>query len=55
MTDKLGLHGLCHHQWFIQVYRATMGDRLYEGLDWLLASLQKRQLAITLWRSEALL
>ena len=55
MMDKLCLHGLCHHQWFIQVYRATMGDRLYEGLDWLLASPQKRQLAITLWRSEALL
>ena len=35
MTDKQGLHGLCQ-QWFILVDRATMGDRLYEGLDWLL-------------------
>uniref|UniRef100_M4BEA5 Uncharacterized protein n=1 Tax=Hyaloperonospora arabidopsidis (strain Emoy2) TaxID=559515 RepID=M4BEA5_HYAAE len=35
MTDKLGLQGLCQ-QWFILVYRATMDDRLYEGLDWLL-------------------
>ena len=42
MTYKLVLHGLCHHQWFFQVYRATMGD-------------QKRQLAIKLWRSMALL
>uniref|UniRef100_M4B9T2 Uncharacterized protein n=1 Tax=Hyaloperonospora arabidopsidis (strain Emoy2) TaxID=559515 RepID=M4B9T2_HYAAE len=32
-----------------------MVDRLCEGLDWLLASLQKRKLAIDLWRSEALL
>ena len=35
MTEKLGLHGLCQ-QWFILVYRATMGDQLYEDLDWLL-------------------
>ena len=35
MTDNLGLHGLCQ-QWFTLVYRATMGDRLYEGLDRLL-------------------
>ena len=25
VTDKLGMHGLCHRQQFIQVYRATMG------------------------------
>uniref|UniRef100_A0AAV1TDA6 ADP-ribosylation factor n=1 Tax=Peronospora matthiolae TaxID=2874970 RepID=A0AAV1TDA6_9STRA len=34
-TDKLALHGLCQ-QWFILVHRATMGDRLYKGLGWLL-------------------
>ena len=34
MTDKLGLQGLCQ-RWFILVYRATMGNKLYEGLDWL--------------------
>ena len=54
MTDKLGLQSF-FQQWFFQVYRATMGDRLYEGLDCLLASLQKMQLAIALWRSDALL
>ena len=42
VTDELGLHVLCHHQWIIQVYSATVGDWLYEGMDWLLASLQKR-------------
>ncbi|KAG3199494.1 hypothetical protein PC129_g24094, partial [Phytophthora cactorum] len=41
MTDKLGLHGLRHRQWFIQACCATTGDGLYEGLDWLSATLQK--------------
>ncbi|ETN18420.1 ADP-ribosylation factor [Phytophthora nicotianae INRA-310] len=77
MTDKLGLHGLRHRQWFIQAccattgdgltaisytiklhdlrsglrHRqwfiqaccATTGDGLYEGLDWLSATLQKQK------------
>jgi ADP-ribosylation factor 1/2 len=42
MTDKLGLHGLRHRQWYIQACCATTGDGLYEGLDWLSATLQKR-------------
>lgn len=33
MTDKLGLHGLRHRQWYIQACCATTGDGLYEGLD----------------------
>ena len=41
MTDKLGLHGLRHRQWYIQACCATTGDGLYEGLDWLSATLQK--------------
>ena len=32
MTDKLGLHGLRHRQWYIQACCATTGDGLYEGL-----------------------
>ncbi len=40
MTDKLGLHGLRHRQWYIQACCATTGDGLYEGLDWLSATLQ---------------
>ncbi len=43
MTDKLGLHGLRHRQWYIQACCATTGDGLYEGLDWLSATLQKRK------------
>jgi ADP-ribosylation factor protein 1 len=42
MTDKLGLHGLRHRPWYIQACCATTGDGLYEGLDWLSATLQKR-------------
>lgn len=43
MTDKLGLHGLRHRQWYIQACCATTGDGLYEGLDWLSATLQKKK------------
>jgi len=32
MTEKLGLHGLRHRQWYIQACCATTGDGLYEGL-----------------------
>ena len=44
MTDKLGLHGIrpSYRQWYIQACCATTGDGLYEGLDWLSATLSKR-------------
>ncbi|XP_071781865.2 ADP-ribosylation factor 1-like isoform X2 [Centroberyx gerrardi] len=35
ITDKLCLHSLRHHNWYIQATCATSGDGLYEGLDWL--------------------
>uniref|UniRef100_A0A8C9E4U4 ADP-ribosylation factor 1 n=1 Tax=Phocoena sinus TaxID=42100 RepID=A0A8C9E4U4_PHOSS len=35
ITDKLGLHSLCHRNWYTQATCATSGDGLYEGLDWL--------------------
>ena len=41
MTDKLGLNGLRHRQWYIQACCATTGDGLYEGMDWLSSTLQK--------------
>jgi ADP-ribosylation factor 1/2 len=41
MTDRLGLNGLRHRQWYIQACCATTGDGLYDGLDWLSATLQK--------------
>jgi ADP-ribosylation factor protein 1 len=43
MTDKLGLHGLRHRQWYIQACCATTGDGLYEGLDWLSVTLNKKK------------
>ena len=42
MTDKLGLHGIRGSQWYIQACCATTGDGLYEGLDWLSATLGKK-------------
>mmetsp|Transcript_11643 Transcript_11643/g.40781 ORF Transcript_11643/g.40781 Transcript_11643/m.40781 type:complete len:184 (-) Transcript_11643:1433-1984(-) len=42
ITDKLGLHSLRGREWFIQATCATTGDGLYEGLDWLSATLSKK-------------
>merc|ERR1711861_103129 len=41
ITDKLGLHSLRNRTWYIQATCATSGDGLYEGLDWLSASIKK--------------
>ncbi|CAM8980775.1 unnamed protein product [Rhodiola kirilowii] len=35
ITDKLGLHSLRQRHWYIQSTRATSGEGLYEGLEWL--------------------
>ncbi|CAK9033624.1 ADP-ribosylation factor, partial [Durusdinium trenchii] len=43
VTDKLGLHSLRSRNWYIQATCATTGDGLYEGLDWLSATLKSRQ------------
>jgi len=43
ITDKLSLHTLHHRPWYIQSCCATSGDGLYEGLDWLATTLQKRK------------
>ncbi|GBG26786.1 ADP-ribosylation factor [Hondaea fermentalgiana] len=42
VTDKLGLHSLRSRNWYIQATCATTGDGLYEGLDWLSATLKSR-------------
>ena len=42
VTDKLGLHSLRSRNWYIQACRANTGDGLYEGLDWLSATLKNR-------------
>uniref|UniRef100_A0A4X2M3G3 Uncharacterized protein n=1 Tax=Vombatus ursinus TaxID=29139 RepID=A0A4X2M3G3_VOMUR len=39
ITDKLGLHSLCHRNWSIQATSGTSGDGLYEdGADCLISS-----------------
>merc|ERR1712087_121387 len=43
VTEKLGLNQLRNRQWYIQSTCATTGDGLYEGLDWLSATLNKRK------------
>jgi ADP-ribosylation factor protein 1 len=43
LTDKLGLNQLRHRQWYIQASCATTGDGLYEGMDWLSATLAKKR------------
>ena len=43
LTQKLGLHDMRHRSWFIQACCAVTGDGLYEGLDWLSATLNKRR------------
>jgi len=43
ITEKLGLNKLRNRQWYIQSTCATTGDGLYEGLDWLSATLSKKK------------
>jgi len=43
VTEKLGLNKLRNRQWYIQGCAATTGDGLYEGLDWLSATLGKKK------------
>merc|ERR1712146_373134 len=41
ITEKLGLQSLARRTWYIQSTCATSGEGLYEGLDWLSASIKK--------------
>uniref|UniRef100_A0A4W5R3K2 ARF GTPase 3 n=1 Tax=Hucho hucho TaxID=62062 RepID=A0A4W5R3K2_9TELE len=43
ITDKLGLHSLCHRNWYIQATCTTSGDSLYEGLNWLANQLKNKK------------
>jgi len=43
ITEKLGLNKLRGRQWYIQGTSAPTGDGLYEGLDWLSATLSKKK------------
>merc|ERR1711971_1321978 len=42
-TEKLGLNQLRNRDWYIQSTCATTGDGLYEGLDWLANTLNKKR------------
>ncbi|KAL0078562.1 ADP-ribosylation factor [Phycomyces blakesleeanus] len=42
VTDKLGLHSLRNRHWYIQTSRATSGNGLYEGLEWLSDNLKRK-------------
>eukprot|EP01061_Rhynchopus_euleeides_P047143 TRINITY_DN92_c1_g1_i3.p1 TRINITY_DN92_c1_g1~~TRINITY_DN92_c1_g1_i3.p1 ORF type:complete len:199 (+),score=66.04 TRINITY_DN92_c1_g1_i3:71-598(+) len=44
LTDRLGLKSLRLREWFIQGTCAATGEGLYEGLDWLAASMKRRSL-----------
>ncbi|XP_077978231.1 ADP-ribosylation factor 1-like 2 [Glandiceps talaboti] len=43
VTDKLGLHNIRNHSWYIQASCATSGDGIYEGLDWLANEVKKKK------------
>jgi len=43
ITDKLGLNKQRGRQWYIQGSSAPTGDGLYDGLDWLSATLSKKK------------
>merc|ERR1712194_538733 len=43
VSEKLGLHNVQRHKWFIQSACATTGDGLYEGLDWLSQTLASQR------------
>jgi hypothetical protein len=35
LSEKLDLHSLINHEWYIQATCGLTGDGLFEGLDWL--------------------
>lgn len=42
ITDKLGLQRLRNREWYVQGCSAPSGDGLYEGLDWLAQTVNKK-------------
>jgi len=43
ITEKLGLHKLAGREWFIQGTCALNGEGLYDGLDWLSKTVNKKK------------
>lgn len=42
MIEKLSLNSLTSRRWHVEATCATTGEGLYEGLNWLAETLQKR-------------
>ena len=42
VADKLGLYSLRSRQWFIQGTNGMTGDGLYEGMDWLVKTVNAK-------------
>lgn len=42
LANRLGLHSLRHHNWYLQPCCASTGDGLFEGLDWMQRTLRKK-------------
>jgi len=42
ITDKLGLNSISDREWHVQSACATLGDGLYEGMEWLSKSLKRK-------------
>ena len=43
VTERLGLTSIRNRDWYVQATCATTGDGLYEGLDWLVESLNSKK------------
>jgi ADP-ribosylation factor 1/2 len=43
IADKLGLHKMRGREWYIQGTNAVSGDGLYEGMDWLVNTVNARK------------
>ena len=48
LTDRLNLNSLRQRQWYVQPCCATSGEGLYEGLEWLSATIKKIS---SVWRA----
>lgn len=42
VAEKLGLHSMRGREWYIQGANAVSGDGLYEGMDWLVKSVNAK-------------
>lgn len=43
LADRIDLHALKNHEWFIQGCCATTGDGIHDGLDWMVDALNRKK------------